>query len=193
MPDNSTKYRPVYQRQEISGHYPTRPVIWTHSINVVRAASQLNFLRYNKTDLPAHAYAVSASAFWALHDDGRFVGKCTNSQSILIGGESGSGKSYTASILLEHLTATTATASGEKTQLGIDRIDAATECATESAGFRAEWHSSLHELAACQRAVLGSFGNTWTVSSSIGSRSYETHVVLVLYARTCRVHAFVAF
>ncbi|CAN0113080.1 unnamed protein product, partial [Discosporangium mesarthrocarpum] len=57
---------------------------------------QLEYIQYNPTDLCAHAYAMGATAYWALRG-GQL------DQTVLIMGISGSGKSFTAATIMDEL------------------------------------------------------------------------------------------
>ena len=107
-------------------------------------------MRYNRTDLPAHAYGVSAAAYWALCE-GR------GCQEIVISGHSGSGKTFTARVVLQHLIAAARLSRSAFASHKWTSDDSAVE------EIRAHEETHLWRLAACHRIILESFGNARTV------------------------------
>ena len=59
-----------------------------------------------QAELPPHVYAVAASAYLGMIQN-------SSSQSVIISGESGAGKTETAKILLQYLAAVSSTAGGD--------------------------------------------------------------------------------
>lgn len=115
-------------------------------------------MRYNRTDLPAHAYGVSAAAYWALCE-GR------GNQEIILAGESGSGKSFTASVVLDHLVAAAHLLSTNKNAF-VSQPWTPAESVSEEVGVHVE--GRVRKLMACHRTILESFGNATTVSIAWG-------------------------
>lgn len=109
-------------------------------------------MRYNRTDLPAHVYGISAAAYWALCE-GR------GCQEIVISGQSGSGKAFTACVVLQHLIAA---ARLSRDALASQRWASAENTTSEEIGAHEE--GRLRRLVACHRTILESFGNARTVS-----------------------------
>lgn len=124
---------------------------------------QFNYVRYNKTDLPMHVYATSAAAFWALcggHGHGQGQG-CH--QTILLAGESGSGKSFTASLVLEHLVEVTGMLRSDFSGTAQDSWGVSGVSSTDEDSRRGE-AGRLRKLIECRRMIMESFGNSQTVS-----------------------------
>ncbi|CAM9844941.1 unnamed protein product, partial [Hapterophycus canaliculatus] len=118
---------------------------------------QLKYFQYNRTDLPAHAYTISAEAYWAL---------CEGPQTIMLAGECGSGKSFTASVLLEHL------------------VGAASMCRSGKYGVHQSWR--LKRLVACRRTILESFGSAATPLNTSSSR-FTAHTKVLFSKDASRV------
>ncbi|CAM9416878.1 unnamed protein product [Scytosiphon promiscuus] len=118
---------------------------------------QLKYFRYNKTDLPAHAYAVSAETYWAL---------CEGPQTIMFGGECGAGKSFTAFVLLEHLVGA-ASLSRSVCSDGLARDNEDPHIKGQVGGHQ---RGRLSRLMTCRRTILESFGNAATPSNPSSSR-----------------------
>ena len=111
---------------------------------------QSKYMRYNRTDLPAHIYGVSAAAYWALCDG-------HGCQEIVLAGESGSGKTFAASVVLEHLIA-----AAHLSRTAFDSQPwTPVESTFEDVGAYEE--GRLRRLVACHRMILESFGNATTV------------------------------
>ncbi len=115
-------------------------------------------MRYNRTDLPAHAFSTSAASYWAI---GQGHGR-GHHQVIMLAGESGSGKTFTASLLIEHLV--------EAAQMSRSVYSGPTQERWEVSGdltadgkYTRDRTERSRRLLACRRTILESFGNARTV------------------------------
>lgn len=119
---------------------------------------QLKYFRYNRTDLPAHAYAISAESYWALTE---------GPQTIMLAGECGSGKSFTAFVLLEHLVSA-ASMSINVYSDGVAQDSWGEPCGKSNIKGDVGGHQTrrLRKQLACRRTILESFGNAGTVSEA---------------------------
>ncbi|CAM9259462.1 unnamed protein product [Ectocarpus sp. 6 AP-2014] len=140
---------------------------------------QFRYMKYNRTDLPVHVYATSASAYWRLSEG---LGR----QTILLAGESGSGKSFTASVLLEHLVEAAemsrrvygTTAQNERGAFSGGMTTVEDDGGNET--------GRLRKLVASRRVILETFGNAGTPLNESSSR-FMAHTK-VFYSK----HAFQA-
>lgn len=115
-------------------------------------------MRYNRTDLPAHAYATSAASYWSICQGG---GRGCH-QVIMVAGASGSGKTFTHSLLVEHLVEV-ADMSKNAYSVATLNISGIGEL-TADGKFEGDATERLRMLVACRRTILESFGNVGTVS-----------------------------
>lgn len=122
---------------------------------------QFRYIKYNRTDLPVHVYATSATAYWRLSEgQGR--------QTILLAGECGSGKSFTASVLLEHLVEVTEMSRRVYGTTAQNERGAFAGYMTTDEGNGENETGRLRKLVVCRRAILETFGNAGTVSGDDG-------------------------
>lgn len=96
---------------------------------------------------PPHPYAVAQRALRLLKEENR-------SQSIIISGESGAGKTETTKIILEYLTAVSNGTGGNHTTIG----------------FLTNLFLALEQLIQCSSPVLEAFGNAKTQANPNSSR-----------------------
>lgn len=115
-------------------------------------------MMYNRTDLPAHAYATSAASYWAICQ-GR--GRACH-QVIMVAGASGSGKTFTHSLLVEHLVAVPEMA--RSTYFGTTQNRWGVGELTADGNYDGGASERFRKLVACRRTIFESFGNVGTVS-----------------------------
>lgn len=120
--------------------------------------SQFTYVRYNRTDLPAHAYATSAASYWAICQD---PGRGRN-QVIMVAGASGSGKSFTHSVLVEHLVEVTQMS--RSSYFGTTQNSWGIGESTIDRNYDGGATERLRKLVTHRRTILESFGNVGTVS-----------------------------
>lgn len=123
---------------------------------------QFRYIKYNIIDLRVHVYATSATAYWRLSEgQGR--------QTILLAGESGSGKSFTASVLLEHLVEAAEMSRrvyGTTAQNERGAFPGGMTTVEDDGGNET---GRLRKLVANRRVILETFGNAGTVSGDEGA------------------------
>lgn len=130
-------------------------------VNLHERDTQLLYTRYNRTDLPAHAYATSAASYWAICQGwGR-----GRQQVIMVAGESGSGKTFTHSLLVDHLVevadmSRSACASTTHNRWGVDELSA-------DGYYDGGATERVRKLVASRKTILESFGNVETVSGYV--------------------------
>lgn len=149
---------------------------------------QFKYVRYNRTDLPAHIYAISAAAYWALCE-GQGLGHGPGChQTIMLAGESGSGKSFTASLILDHLMEAADIARGADLGTAQDSWGMSDGSITDENNRRGKI-GRLRRLVACQRIILESFGNAHTVSEDSSRRGVVVCRLLRMNRRGWRLLA----
>ncbi|CAM9456858.1 unnamed protein product [Laminaria digitata] len=134
-------------------------------VEVYDREMQSKYMRYNRTDLPAHVYGVSAASYWALCE-GR------GCQQIVLAGESGSGKTLTAGVVLEHLIAA-AELSRNRNAFALQTWSPLL-AESDFGGVRGvhEEEGRLRRLAVWHRTILEGFGNARTSLSENSSRFF---------------------
>ena len=117
--------------------------------------AQSDYLRFNRTDLPAHVYGVSAAAYWGLCE-GR------GNQTISLSGESGSGKTLTAALMTGHIMGAPELMSSADSRGGVR--DSIMKRDTRDEDRKGQEGEGFEGLMECRRTILESFGNAGTVS-----------------------------
>lgn len=80
----------------------------------------------------------------------------------MLAGESGSGKTFTASLLLEHLVEAADMSRSVYSGTGAEKWEASGE-STANGKHTGDRTGSLRKMVACRRTILESFGNAGTV------------------------------